>query len=193
MALVPPRGIRVASTRNLGWLWAIVAALQLYSPIHAQHPSEYEVKAAYLYNFANFVEWPEALHPDTSSTLNIGILGSDPFGSAFKTIAGKEIRGQTVAIHRSRRLADLRNCQILFIGNSERDFLPQILGALRGRSVLTVGESEGFTEQGVVIDFYVIDNKVRSKINVEAGTHSGLKLSSKLLKLAQIVRTREEP
>ena len=183
----------MASASRRGLLWAIVVAFQVHAPIHTQQPSEYEVKAAYLYNFANFVEWPETSHPDTSSTLNIGILGSDPFGAAFKTIAGKRIRGQLVAIHRSHRLADLRDCQILFIGNSERVFLPQILDELRGRSVLTVGESEGFTEQGVIIDFYVIDNKVRFKINAEAGTRSGLKLSSKLLKLAQIVTTQEKP
>ncbi len=184
---------RVVSSPRRGWLWAIVAAFLLYAPIHAQQPSEYEVKAAYLYNFANFVEWPETSHPETSPTLNIGILGSDPFGSAFETIKGKKIRDKTVAIHRSHRLADLRDSQILFIGNSERGFLPQILAELSGRSVLTVGESEGFTEQGVIIDFYTIDNKVRFKINVEAGTRSGLKLSSKLLKLAQIVTTQEKP
>ena len=193
MVPVLPRRTRVAPTRHLGWLWVVAASLLQYAPIHAQQPSEYEVKAAYLYNFANFVEWPHTSTGDTSSTLNIGILGIDPFGSAFKTIEGKKIRGRTVAVHRSRRLADLQDCQILFIGDSERVYLPRILDTLRERNVLTVGESEGFAEQGVIVDFYVIDNKVRFKINAEAGARSGLKLSSKLLKLAKIVRTVENP
>jgi hypothetical protein len=171
---------------------AMVVFILLCAPVRAQQPSEHEVKAAYLYNFANFVEWPSEPPPNTSTTLNIGILGRDPLGVAFETIEGKKVRGQPVRVYRSHRLADLRDCQILFIGNSERTFVPQILADLAGRSVLTVGESDGFAEQGVIIDFYMVDNKVRFKINVEAGTRAGLKLSSKLLKLAQIVRTREE-
>lgn len=161
-------------------------------PAAGQRPSEYQVKAAFLYNFPNFIEWPAETSPDTVTTLTIGILGNDPFGNAFEPFAEKTIKGRQVVVRRSSRLQELPICQILFICDSEKKYLPQILEHLKGRSVLTVGETEGFAQSGVIANFVLQDNKVRFEINVAAAERAGLKFGAKLLKLALIVQEEQK-
>ena len=177
----------------MGWIWIALFALcsAQFSPALGQRPSEYQVKAAFLFNFPNFVEWPAEVLPDTSTTLTIGILGKDPFGGAFVPFVGKAVRGRTLIVERSTRLQELPFCHILFICDSEEKYLPQILEHFRNRSVLTIGETKGFARAGVMINFVLHENKVRLEINVEATERAGLKLSSKLLKLAQIVQEEQ--
>ena len=169
----------------------ILLLLQSF-PAAGQRPSEYQVKAAFLYNFPNFIEWPAETVPDTATTLTIGILGDDPFGKAFEPFAEKTIKGRQVAVRRSNRLQELPVCQILFICDSEKKYLPQILEHLQGRSVLTVGETEGFGQAGVIVNFILQDNKVRFEVNLAAAEGAGLKFSAKLLKLALIVQEEQE-
>lgn len=174
------------------FLFALVLVLLSAFPAAGQRPSEYQVKAAFLYSFPNFIEWPVETFADTATTLTIGILGDDPFGNAFEPFAKKTIKSRQVVIRRSNRLQELPICQILFICDSEKKYLPQILEHLQGRSVLTVGETEGFAQAGVIANFVLQDNKVRFEINVAAAERAGLKFSAKLLKLALIVQEEQE-
>lgn len=172
----------------LGFFLLLLGSLS--SPAAAQQPSEHQVKAAFLYNFPNFVEWPEEALPDSATPLIIGILGEDPFGKAFAPFAGKTIKGRPVIIRRSTRLQELPLCHVLFICRSEAKNLPQILEYLQRRHVLTIGESEDFAQKGVMINFFLEENKVRFEINVKAAEQAGLKISSKLLRLARLVEEK---
>src|SRR5438094_548123 len=117
-------------------------------------PSEYQIKAAFLFNFAKFVEWPPEAFSEASSPFVIGILGENPFGGDLEqTIRGKTVSNRRFTIKEVGSLAETRNCHILFIGTSEQKRLSEIFEALRGASVLTVGEMERFTETGGMINF----------------------------------------
>jgi hypothetical protein len=152
-------------------------------------PGEYEVKAAFLYNFAKFVEWPAEAFDDADAPLTIGVLGEDPFGDTLEqTVKGKTANGRKLAIRRFHKVRDLQPCHILFISSSEKRHLSEILDRLKGSSVLTVGEVEGFAKRGGVINFFVEDNRIRFEVNVDAAKRAKLKMSSKLLRLARIVR-----
>jgi len=153
-------------------------------------PSEYQVKAVFLYNFAKFVEWPQDPSEATNSPLVIGIIGDDPFGGALEqTVRGKSVRGHALVIRHFSKPEDARASQIVFISSSERSRLRSVLDSLKGASVLTVGDMEGFAHLGGVINFILEDNYVHFEINVEVAERAGLKLSSKLLSLAKIVRS----
>ena len=157
--------------------------------VHAEErlPNEYQVKLAFLFNFARFVEWPDDAFADARSPIILGILGDDPFGSDLETIKGKTIRGRKLIINRFKDVDDIRVCHILFVSNSERSRLPRIATFLRQSKILSVGDMKTFAQKGGVINFVVENNKVGFEINVDAGKHAGLRISSKLLSLAKIV------
>jgi hypothetical protein len=156
---------------------------------HGQGAGEYAVKAAFLYNFAKFVEWPPEAMGSGSSPLVLGVLGDDPFGAAIdQVVAGKTANGRQLVVRRLKWGQDLKQCHILFISSSERKRLAEILGALRGASILTVGDMDQFGQQGGMIQFVIEQNRVRFEINIGAAQQGRLKLSSKLLALARNVR-----
>jgi hypothetical protein len=159
--------------------------------------SEYEVKAAFLYNFIKFVEWPPKAFPDRDSAIIIGVLGTDPFYDPVaginlleQTVNGKIINNRKIVVERSDRLANLTHCQLLFIPRSERSRIKDILASLRGMNILTVSETEYFCQFGGCINFVMQSEKVRFEINVGAAEKAELKISSKLLNVAKIVPTR---
>jgi len=156
-------------------------------PAGAAAPSEYEVKAAFLYNFGRFVEWPlGAMGGD--GTFVVTVLGRDPFGSVLDdTLRGKTIDGKRVVVRRVLRSEDVGRSQIVFISDSEKDRLPEILKNLDAAPVLTVGEMSQFAERGGVIRLKVDQDRIRLEINVAAAERSRLRISSQLLKLARIV------
>ena len=156
------------------------------SAIQAQSSSEYQVKAAFLYNFAKFVDWPGEAFSDGSAPLVIGVIGNDPFGGALDSaINGKNIGGRRLTVRRLKWGQDLRSCHILFISSSERQRLPQIIQSLRGSSVLTVGDMGQFNQQGGMINFILEASKVRFEINSRGAGQAQLRISSKLLALAK--------
>ena len=156
----------------------------------AQQPSEYQVKAAFLYNFANFVEWPEEALSDTT-TLIIGVLGKDPFEAALTRFEKQKVKGRSLRIVQSERLQDLPFCHMLFINSTEEKNLTQVFRYLEGKPTLTVGEVEQFARRGGIINFVIKDKKVRFEINRAKAVESGLKLSSKLLKPADDCKKRK--
>jgi hypothetical protein len=153
-----------------------------------QPPGEYQVKAAFLFNFARFVEWPPNASVGATDPVDFCVLGDDPFGDALdRAVAGKTLNERTMAVRRGRKVQELNGCDVLFISTSEKSRLAEILGALRSVHVLTVGESEDFAAQGGDVQFTLEDNHVRFIINVDATDRAGLKVSSKLLGLAHVV------
>ena len=157
--------------------------------IHAQEvaPSKYELEAAFLYNFAKFVEWPPEALPAPATPFTIGVIGENPFDDALERTVKKAraVNGHPFVVKSVKALSELKNCHILFISDSERKRLPEILAALQGNSVLTVSEMDRFLQSGGMVRFVMEGNKVRFGINDEAGKRAGLKISSKLLNLAK--------
>ena len=146
--------------------------------------SEYEVKAAFLLNFMQFVEWPASASTNADAPILIGVLGKDPFGSTLDgTVKGETLRGRPLAIRRTRQIADLKDCHLVFVCRSEKARLGEVLGALRVSAVLTVSDIEHFCRNGGMIGLITEGSKIRFEINQEAAEQRKLKISSKLLRL----------
>jgi hypothetical protein len=149
---------------------------------------EYEVKAAFLYNFAKFVEWPERSFASAQSDFTICVLGNDPFGRTLdEALEAKTIGNRRVKLERVKDAAQARQCQMVFVSPSDSQRLPEIIDQLRGASVLVVGETDGFARAGGTVQFTLEEDRVRFTINPDAAERAGLRLSSKLLALAKIV------
>jgi hypothetical protein len=149
---------------------------------------EYQIKAVFLYNFTQFVEWPATAFPDDLAPLVIGVLGEDLFGEDLDAAAsGEKVGARSIEVRRYRRIEDVGTCHVLFISRSELARFDQIMAALQGRSILTVGDFQDFSPRGGMICFVMENNRVRMRINLEAARRTGLILSSKLLRPAQIV------
>jgi len=173
-----------------GVLWTLGVVPLLLSCMCAQSAAvgEYQIKAAFLYNFAKFVEWPPNGFSDASAPLRICILGQDPFGQELRNIASdKSINGHKLQVDQVADLQMARTCHILFIASSEKAQLARILEGLRRTDVLTVGDIKGFIEQGGMINFVLEDNRVRFEVNLKAAEQAGLKVSAKLLNVARNV------
>ena len=150
--------------------------------------TEYQVKGAYLFNFAKFVEWPAGTFRTPNSPLVICVLGSNPFGSDLEgSIAGKTVGGRRLEISHLPRGLDARSCQIVFIASSERGQVREILQQLTGTSALTVADTSGFTDEGGMINFVWEGDRVRFEANVDAAEHAHLRLSARLLTVAKLV------
>lgn len=164
----------------VGLLLATAVALPAAEP----KPTEYDVKAAFLYNFARFVEWPEGARQDT---LRIGILGKDNFGNAFDAVLGRARQPQPVVVQRVDQVDELGPCHILFVSDSERRHVAPTIASVAGRPILTVSDLEGFAERGGIVCFVTRQSKIRFQINPAAAERAGLRLSAKLLRLAELV------
>lgn len=170
-------------------LIVFIILMQVAGPATAAdvNVSEYQVKAAFLYNFAKFVNWPDRGVPFRSQNFVIGILGRDPFGEDIRIIEDKSIKGKTLKVIRGDELDKPQNCHLLFISASAESRLSGILEKLRGQPVLTVGDTPGFARAGVMINLFKMGNKIRFEINPVATEQAGLKISAHLLRLARIV------
>ncbi len=149
----------------------------------AEVASEYDVKAAFLYNFTKFVEWPPSALTERGD-FQLCVLGEDPFGRSLEVVADEKVAGRRITLLRTPKLAEPAGCQILFISRSERARMHQILQDLQNAPVLTVADTGGFLDHGGIINFVLEGSKVRFEINQEAAERAGIKISSKLLQLA---------
>jgi YfiR/HmsC-like len=153
---------------------------------------EYQVKAVFLYNFALFVDWPPAAFEGSQAPLVIGILGADPFGNYLdEAVQNERVNNRPMVVRRFRRVEDVTTCHILFISPSTPDQLEHILSVLKGQSILTVSDAEKFCQLGGMIRFIDDKNKIRLRINIEAAKAAGLRISSKLLRPAEVVLLRK--
>jgi uncharacterized protein DUF4154 len=149
---------------------------------------EYQVKAGFLYNFAHFTEWPTSAFSDSNSPIVIGVLGDDPFASDLDGLVhGEKVNNHPLVVQRYQQVEEIKSCHILFVSQSEAKQLDRIFGALKSRSILTVGDIEGFGRRGGVIRFVTENNKIRFRINIEAAKTAKLMISSKLLRAAEII------
>ena len=150
----------------------------------AETASEQELKAAYLYNFAKFVTWPEGAFESPASPLYVCVFGEDPFGRTLDgLIQGEKAEGKSLAARRPDRIADLRSCHVLFVSSSERGRLGEILASVRDQNVLTVGEGEEFLKRGGMIAFVREQTKIRFIIEKKAVEGATFKISSRLMAL----------
>lgn len=184
-----------APAKFLALLLGLSFSVQLFTAPQLdaqQSPSEYQVKAAYLFNFLKFVEWPGQSPSDAPGPWFICVAGENPFGSDLaQVVSGKSVQGHELQVKDSIAAADLRACRILFISTSEKKRLPTLLAALKGSGTLTVADMDNFTESGGMVQFVEEDGRVRFIINAGAASGAGLKVSSKLLSLAQSVTGTE--
>jgi uncharacterized protein DUF4154 len=149
---------------------------------------EYTVKAAFLYNFAKFVEWPAGAFSGPTSPIVIWVLGEDPFGDALGSLKGKTANGRPIVVRYAANLGELERCHLLFVSASEKANLPKILQTTKGWGILTVGDMNGFAQDGGIINLVNEEQQIRIEVNMEAAQLSRLKISSKLLALAKIVK-----
>jgi hypothetical protein len=149
---------------------------------------EYQVKAVFLFNFAQFVEWPPAAFAGARSPLVIGILGGDPFGAYLdETVRDEKVSNRPLEIQRYQRVDEIKTCHVLFISRSEANRLEQILVSFKDRHILIVGDGDDFVQRGGMIRLATAQNKIRLIINVDAAKAANLTISSKLLRAAELV------
>lgn len=165
----------------------IAAALLGVLPLRAAAPAtvsaEYQLKAVFLYNFAQFVEWPREVFAETTSPFVIGVLGENPFGSYLDDLVkGETVGGRALVIRQARKVEALADCHIIFIAGSETRDLEKILSTLQGKSALTVSDADSFTRQGGMVRFAMENGRIRLRINVDAARASHLTISSKILR-----------
>jgi hypothetical protein len=182
----PQRGKRSLCRRLVT---AAIAAVILATVLEAQAQTtitkEYMVKATCLFNFAQFIEWPAEAFAHATAPIVIGILGNDDFGAFLDELVKNEtIKNRPLTIKRSRTVADLKGCHILFISRSEKGRIEEILSSLANASTVTVSEAEGFPRRGGIIGFCVLANRVRFEINAETAKARGLKIAAQLLQLS---------
>ena len=177
-----------AVARRLGFGLGLVALVAFPAKAQAGSADEYSVKAAYLYNFAKFVEWPgEAGNPGTP--LVIAVFGRDDFGAVLKqTVQGETVNGRAISVRSVSRVEDIRSCQILFFGSSDQNRLAEVLRATEGAGILTVGETDEFIQRGGVIAFVAEGNKIRFEVNLGVARRNRLTISARLLRVAKGVR-----
>lgn len=151
-------------------------------------PVEYQVKAAFLLNFAKFIQWPSNIFQDEKTPITVCVFRYDPFGNALdEIIRGKNVNNRELLARRINDLPELSACHLVFVSAREEKRLPEILNSLKGTSALVIGEAGGFAEHGGGIQFFLEDNRLRFAVNVDAVQRARLTISSKLLALARIV------
>jgi YfiR/HmsC-like len=161
--------------------WCLGLALIAFAPAAVSDDlPEYRLKAAFLYNFALFTEWPA----DIGSTLNLCVYGRDPFGDEIDALQGKPVGDRRIAVRRVTSVEGLTVCQVVFIVDTSGDGISRVLSNLRGATVLTIADAPGAAKQGVALNMNVVKNKITFEANVTAARAANLKLSSKLLSLA---------
>lgn len=167
------------------WVVALLCVALPCTQALAVPASEYAVKAAFVHNIAKFVEWPRPVV--RGGKLRLCILGTDPIGEAIAVLHGKPVGGMSWEVRNIDHTANIKTCQVLFIAASEGGDIGRIQQRINGSAVLTVGDTRGYAEQGVMINLYIEDSKVRFEINRDAATRAGLRIGSQLLRLGRIV------
>lgn len=151
---------------------------------------ENEVKAAFLYNFTQFVEWPPEVFPDAEAPFILGVLGNDQFADTLEqTVKNEKVKGRPLLVRKLHDTAGLAGCHVLFVSRSEDARVQTVLSLLDKAGVLTVGECAGFAARGGAFNFFLQGNKIRFEINQEAARRKGLKISAQLMSLGKLVES----
>ena len=168
----------------------VIAVVTATLPCRADAPTrEYQVKAAFVYNFTQFVEWPDSAFASKDSPFVVATVGADPFNGALEqAMAAKAVDDRTVTVQHFASVDSLGPCQLLFVPASQDSSAKALCDKLDGKPVLTVGESDGFLPAGGGIRFFFEDNRIRFEINPDPIATDGLKVSAKLMRLARIYK-----
>jgi hypothetical protein len=160
--------------------------------LQTQPIPEYQIKAVFLYNFAQFVEWPSSTLPESESPLVIGILGNDPFGKYLdETVRGENVNGHPLVVQRFPTLDKVSDCHILFVNYLKGDDIKPVFEKMKAKNVLTVSDRPNFIQQGGMVRLFTDKNKTKIQINHELAKNADLTISSKLLRLAEIVNVEQ--
>lgn len=179
-----PRCKRTALIFMFAALWLLLPALP-----RAQ-VTEYQLKAVFLFNFVQFVEWPAESFAAGDSPIVVGVLGTDPFGALLDELENEApVKGRSIVVRRFARVEEVDVCHLLFVNINDPERLQTVLAALKNRATLTVGDAAAFLDKGGMIQFVSQDERIRLRINLDAATAAGLTLSSKLLRPAQVITT----
>lgn len=179
------------------WLYPVIAGIAfslfvLAAPVVAYplmtQTGEYEIEAAFMFNFAKLTEWPKSAFVSTDNNFVMCVIGDNPFGSSLDTLAGRTVAGLNVSIRKIDEVSEVTACNLLFVSSSEKPRLPEIVAHVRNRPILTVSDIKGFEKDGGIIAFFLQDNRVRFRINMNAAEKARLKISSHLLEIADVVR-----
>jgi hypothetical protein len=190
--------------REWGWQWraqrvreivlAAISAAALWAMPSLAAAPEYQLKAVFLFQFSQFVEWPETAFAQDGAPFSVCVLGEDPFKQYLDdAVRGEQVGNRPFVVKRFQRVEQVEGCQILFIAQPSRFPLESTLSALHERSILTVADSRAFADRGGVVEFVTVDNRLRLRINPEAARAADLTISSKLLSLASLVEQVAEP
>jgi YfiR/HmsC-like len=185
----PAMAFTARSSITAKWL-ALLLIFVVAFRTRAQAPAtEYEVKAAYLLNFGKFIKWPESAIPSGTDKFSICVLGDDPFGNVLNTtVRDEKIDGKPVIARRIGRSQDITGCQVLFISRSEEKQFRKLLQSFSKSAILTVSDMPGFMDHDGMIQFTLVNNRVRFEVNLDSVQEAGLTLSSELLKVASFVK-----
>lgn len=179
--------------RKLRYIAACLMLAVIAVACHAQgtessDSSEYLIKAGFTYNFAKLMQWPVNTFPHSDSPIVIGVLGVDPFGGTLdEVLSGKKVDNHSFVVKHLKWGNDVKDCNILFVSSSEAAHFDEIFHLLKGLPILTIGDSPNFARRGGIINFILVDDKVRFEVNVEAAKQADITISSRLLSLARIV------
>jgi len=175
--------------RTLAWALALSALVTPRATAIGRPDREYAIKAAFLYHFGNYVQWPPEDCPTDKDRFVIGVIGDDPFGPALDAIAeAKAIQGRKVLVRRFASVQACTHCHIVFVARSATATLTDLPEPPWGTHALVVSDVPGMASRGAVVSFFTLANKVRFEVNPAAAKRAGLKISSKLLRLARIVQ-----
>ena len=183
-----------ANWSRRGYLRLLVTVVILLISCHdvvaqGRKSTEYDVKAAYLYNFGKFIRWPASLLPASHDTFAICVLGKNPFGEALdRTVKGESIEGKRLEVRYLGGVSEMGGCRIVFLSNSEERRVDAVLAEVGKRPILTVSDIPDFVDRGGDIEFVEVGDKIRFKVNLGAAEKAGLSLSSELLKVAVAVK-----
>ena len=191
-ALFAPAAARLRPRWGVPGAWILRCAVLLAAgpSLAAQTggATEYQVKAVFLFNFAQFVDWPADAFSGPDTPLVIGVLGEDPFGNFLdQTVRHEHLGGRPFQVRRYQSVDEIKTCHILFISRSQGDRPEDILVGLKHRPLLTVSDADGFAQRGGMIRFVTDRSRIRLQLNLEAAAAAHLTISSKLLRVAEIV------
>ncbi len=181
------RHLIVAGLLLWGWCAPMAGQALAVTKAHAAPSVEYEVKAAFVHNFAKFIEWPNEAFESENSSFRIGILGSGLINKSLMNLNGKEVQKRYLEVSMVEDINKVSGYHIIFVNPSQKKWSEAILGSLKGTGILSIGDMTGFAKKGGVINFYLESGKVRFEINDCSAHKENLKVSSQLLRLARIV------
>jgi len=167
--------------------WCLMMLCPQFARTETLSGLEYQVKSGFIYNFAKFVEWPTTAF-ENSDTISLCFASDNPFSEALYNLNDKIVSGRKITVRKYEDGYDINTCNIFFFGTADKEFIQQKLIEFENRSILTVGETEGFAQMGGIINFFMEKNRLRFEVNIEAARKAGLKLSSQLLMSAEIVK-----